>query len=166
MQSSTLGLAQYHTLWGKPPVSTRDACFCISQRSPDVMLSGTITTPQVLQTSSPSYILLASLDAARRHTFTPGVWRQPLAAADAARDQLAQLPRLSLLQDGSCGCQESVLGFDPCRLVLNVSGLGVSGFAAAAWLEEQHSIVPELATNKVRPWRAAQQVLTDLDCWT
>lgn len=74
-----------------------------------------------------------------------------MAAAGAARDQLAQLPGLSLLQDGSCGCQESVLGFDPCRLVLNVASLGVSGFAAAAWLEEQHGIVPELATNKVGP---------------
>jgi arginine/lysine/ornithine decarboxylase len=87
------------------------------------------------------------------------VWQEPLAAADAARGQLAQLPGFSLLQDGSCGCQESVLGFDPCRLVLNVASLGVSGFAAAAWLEEQHGIVPELATNKVGTWHGAQKVV-------
>jgi hypothetical protein len=60
---------------------------------------------QVLQTSSPSYILLASLDAARRHAFTPGVWHTPVAAAAAARVQLADIPGLGLLQDGGCGAQ-------------------------------------------------------------
>jgi arginine/lysine/ornithine decarboxylase len=104
---------------------------------------------QVLQTSSPSYILLSSLDAARRHAFTPGVWRTPAAAAAAARAQLADTPGLSLLQDGGCGAQESILGFDPLRVVVNVQGLGLTGYDAAAWLEEKHGIVPELSTNKV-----------------
>lgn len=103
----------------------------------------------MLQTSSPSYILLSSLDGARRHAFTPGVWHTPAAAAAAAREQLAAVPGLTLLQDGSCGAQESVLGFDLLRLVVNVQGLGLAGYDAAAWLEEQHGIVPELATNKV-----------------
>jgi hypothetical protein len=34
-------------------------------------------------------------------------------------------------------------------LVVNVAGLGLSGWAAAEWLEQQHSIVPELATAHV-----------------
>jgi arginine/lysine/ornithine decarboxylase len=46
--------------------------------------------------------------------------------------------------------QESVLGFDPLRIVVNVQGLGLTGYDAAAWLEEKHGIVPELSTNKVR----------------
>lgn len=104
---------------------------------------------QVLQTSSPSYLLLSSLDAARRHAFAPNAWLVPLAAADAARAQLEALPGLCLLQDGSCGAQQSVAGFDPLRVVLNVQGLGLTGYNAAAWLEEQHGIVPELATNKL-----------------
>jgi arginine/lysine/ornithine decarboxylase len=110
-----------------------------------------LTSLQVLQTSSPSYILLSSLDAARRHAFMSGVWLAPLAAAEVARTQLATLPGLSLLQDKCCGAQQSVSGFDPLRLVLNTQGLGISGYDAAAWLEQQHGIVPELATNKVGP---------------
>lgn len=105
--------------------------------------------PQVLQTSSPSYLLLSSLDAARRHAFSPGVWLTPLAAASSAREQLAVLPGLLLMQDGNCATQQSAAGFDPLRLVVNVQGLHLTGYQAAAWLEEQHGIVPELATNKV-----------------
>lgn len=103
---------------------------------------------------------MSSLDAARRHALTPGVWRTPLAAANAARAQLATLPGLILLQDGTCGAQQSVSGFDPLRLVVNVGGLGLTGYDAAEWLEQQHSIVPELATQQVgslkpmglKPW--------------
>lgn len=104
---------------------------------------------QVLQTSSPSYILLASLDAARRHAAAPDTWATPLAVAAAARAGLTALPGLSLLQRGSCGSEGSVAGWDPLRLVVNVAGLGLSGFAAAEWLEQQHSIVPELATAQL-----------------
>jgi arginine/lysine/ornithine decarboxylase len=104
---------------------------------------------QVLQTSSPSYLLLASLDAARRHAAAPGTWDTPLAAAAAARARLQATPGLTLLQAGSCGSDGSVAGWDPLRLVVNVSGLGLGGFAAAEWLEQQHSIVPELATAQV-----------------
>jgi arginine/lysine/ornithine decarboxylase len=104
---------------------------------------------QVLQTSSPSYLLLASLDAARRHAAAPGTWDAPLAAAAAARAGLQTIKGLTLLQHGSCGSEGSVAGWDPLRLVVNVSGLRLSGFAAAEWLEQQHSIVPELATAQV-----------------
>ncbi|KAF6251248.1 pyridoxal phosphate-dependent transferase [Scenedesmus sp. NREL 46B-D3] len=105
---------------------------------------------QVLQTSSPSYLLLASLDAARRHAAAPGAWRLPLAAAAAARAGLQAIPSLLLLQQGSCGGGGgSVAGWDPLRLVVNVSALALSGFAAAEWLEQQHSIVPELATAQL-----------------
>lgn len=57
---------------------------------------------------------------------------------------------------GSCGevgehggSVGSVAAFDPLRLVVNASGLGVTGFEAAEWLESRHGIVPELATVKV-----------------
>lgn len=109
---------------------------------------------QVLQTSSPSYILLSSLDAARRHAVTPGNWSIPLAAAAAAREGLVKLAgqsdnKVTLVQQGCCGSERSVAGFDPLRLVVNVSGLGITGFAAAERLEQEHSIVPELSTVQV-----------------
>lgn len=109
---------------------------------------------QVLQTSSPSYLLLSSLDAARRHAAVPSNWSTPLSVAAAARQGLLQLSahtgsHLLLLQHGCCGSEDSICGFDPLRLVVNVQGLGLSGYAAAEWLENHHDIVPELATAQV-----------------
>eukprot|EP00879_Flechtneria_rotunda_P015733 GHRR01016455.1.p1 GENE.GHRR01016455.1~~GHRR01016455.1.p1 ORF type:complete len:837 (+),score=247.46 GHRR01016455.1:1908-4418(+) len=104
---------------------------------------------QVLQTSSPSYILLSSLDAARRHAITFGSWATPLAVAAAARAGLAKVPAITLFEHGSCSSDESIAGLDPLRIVVNVSGLALSGFEAASWLEEHHSVVPELATAQL-----------------
>ena len=40
---------------------------------------------------------------------------------------------------------------DPLRLTLRVTGLGLSGFEAATRLEQEHSVVVELATAQVCP---------------
>jgi arginine/lysine/ornithine decarboxylase len=94
---------------------------------------------------------MASLDAARQQATTPGAWQQPLAAAEAARSALAALPGVILVQQGGGGegGRESVAAFDPLRLVVNVSQLGLTGYAAAEWLEQHYSIVAELATAQV-----------------
>lgn len=52
-----------------------------------------------LQTSSPSYLLMASLDAARAAAQAPGAWDAPLEAARLTRAGLRALPRLLLLED-------------------------------------------------------------------
>ena len=50
-----------------------------------------------MQSSSPSYLLMASLDGARAHAQQAGVWEQPLAAGHAIRKGLRHLPELQLL---------------------------------------------------------------------
>ncbi len=40
----------------------------------------------------------------------------------------------------------SVAGWDPLRLVVNVSSLGLTGFQAAEWMEQHHGVVSEMAT--------------------
>lgn len=50
-----------------------------------------------VQSSSPSYLLMASLDGARAHAQQAGVWKQPLAASHAIREGLRCLPDLPLL---------------------------------------------------------------------
>lgn len=60
-----------------------------------------------MQTSSPSYLLMASLDGARAHAQQQGIWEEPLAASHAIREGLLQLPSLQLLsahQVGMCTC--------------------------------------------------------------
>ncbi|KAF8056842.1 speA [Scenedesmus sp. PABB004] len=134
----------------RPPAGPARSAVPRAARAPSSAPARTVAgSAQVLQTSSPSYLLLASLDAARAHAARPGAWDAPLAVAAAARAGLARLPGLALLQAGACASDASVAGFDPLRVVVNVSGLGLTGYAAAEALETRHGVVPELATAQL-----------------
>ncbi len=63
-----------------------------------------------MQSSSPSYLLLASLDAARAHAQLPGTFQEPVQAAELAKKLLSGLSGITLLgqhvrvgEDTSCG---------------------------------------------------------------
>lgn len=103
---------------------------------------------QVLQSSSPSYLLLASLDAARAQAAQPSAHDEAVQAALHARQQLQRLPGVQLLSldgiAGESGCGAVTL--DPLRLTISLQQLGLTGYQAADVLERQHGIVPELAT--------------------
>ncbi|GIL83845.1 hypothetical protein Vretimale_10865 [Volvox reticuliferus] len=106
---------------------------------------------QTLQSSSPSYILMASLDAARAQAAAGGTFDEPFAAAQAIREAVSQCQRIRLLDERTAGSKASVRYFDPLRLTLLVSDLPQlpgGGFGAAEWLERQFGIVPELATAR------------------
>jgi len=114
---------------------------------------------QVLQSSSPSYLLMSSLDAARAQAEDPAAHEASLAAAALARARLVVLPGVHLLsaqQAAACddggssrewSAGSSGIALDPLRLTLDLRQLGLSGYEAAARLE-QHGIVPELAGPK------------------
>ena len=72
-------------------------------RGPRVDPSRVSRALQVLQSSSPSYILMASLDAARAQAQIPGSFQEALDAAARAREALSTMPGLQLLVcwDGS-----------------------------------------------------------------
>lgn len=110
---------------------------------------------QALQSSSPSYLVMASLDAARAQAAHPAAHEGSLAAATHARKALARLPGVQLLtaeQAAACapaqasGERSTTCSLDPLRLTVSLQRLGVSGYEAAQELEERHGIVPELAT--------------------
>lgn len=100
---------------------------------------------QVLQSSSPSYLLMSSLDAAREQASTPAAHEEALAAAAYARQQLERLPGVQLLSAGQVAGSGGV-GLDPLRLTISLQQLGLTGYQAAAVLEQQCGIVAELAT--------------------
>lgn len=52
-----------------------------------------------MQSSSPSYILMSSLDAARAQAADPAAFSEPLAAAALARRRLQQLPGVAVLSE-------------------------------------------------------------------
>lgn len=81
----------------------------------------------VLQSSSPSYLLMASLDAARAAAAAPGAFGEALAAAAAARGAAGQMARLQVLASGGGAIDSGRPALDPLKLTLGVAGLGISG---------------------------------------
>ena len=98
---------------------------------------------QLVQSTSPSYLLLASLDAAREQMATQGteLMSRTIALATEARNKCAQVENLSIFKpDIQPGCHH----FDPTRLTLNVSQLGITGYEADEILHEQLKVTCEL----------------------
>lgn len=102
---------------------------------------------QLVQSTSPSYVLLASLDAARQQMAVYGkqLMSQTLQLADIARTRISQIPGLSvldILQVKSPG----FVALDQTRLTVTVSGLGLTGFAAEEILDEKLGVTPEFSS--------------------
>jgi arginine/lysine/ornithine decarboxylase len=98
---------------------------------------------RLLQSTSPNYLLLASLDAARRQMALEGeaLLGETLHRTAAAKQQIRQIPGLSLLEpDHSPGCRT----IDPLRLTVGVDGLGMTGFAADEILHQKLRVTAEL----------------------
>jgi arginine/lysine/ornithine decarboxylase len=103
---------------------------------------------QLLQSSSPSYLLLASLDAARAHAATGAPLAAAVARACQTRAELAKhAPALRVLGPPDVG-RDGVHALDITRLTVGTSGLGAaSGYAAAALLA-QEGVTPELVAPR------------------
>lgn len=91
---------------------------------------------QLVQSSSPSYLLLASLDAARQQIAVEGkqLMSRTLQLAEIARNKINQIPGLSVLE--LTYPTPGFVALDKTRLTVNVSGLGLTGFAADEILVE------------------------------
>ncbi|MBD3883253.1 aminotransferase class I/II-fold pyridoxal phosphate-dependent enzyme [Phormidium tenue FACHB-886] len=97
---------------------------------------------QIVQSTSPSYLLLASLDAARQQMATQGesLMAQALALAASIRAQLAPLPIAVL--SSSRSPSPGFFALDPLRLTLSITGL--SGFQADERLHQEFGVTCEL----------------------
>ncbi|MCZ0900823.1 aminotransferase class I/II-fold pyridoxal phosphate-dependent enzyme, partial [Microcoleus sp. HI-ES] len=91
---------------------------------------------QLVQSTSPSYILLASLDAARQQIALHGkeLMAQTLQLAEKARSRISQIPGLSVLEPLNT---PGFAALDRTRLTVKVSDLGITGFAADEILHSQ-----------------------------
>lgn len=107
---------------------------------------------QLVQSTSPSYILMATLDAARSQMALQGkeLMSHTLQLADDARKRLNEIPGLSILQSplNQRGLIPSpgFMNLDRTRLTVTVSGLGLTGFEADEILETQLNVRCELAS--------------------
>lgn len=96
---------------------------------------------QLTQSTSPSYLLLGSLDACRQQMAVDGfsLMAKTLALSDSAFEALTAIDGLQVLQP-----EEG----DRTRLTVDVSALGLTGFAADEILHERFSITAELPTQR------------------
>lgn len=101
---------------------------------------------QLVQSTSPSYLLLASLDAARQQMATEGyaLMQHTLQLADHAKMQLKQIPELAVLTSDRARPTSGFFALDPTRLTADVTGLGISGFAADQILDQDFNVTAEL----------------------
>ncbi|MBW4643887.1 MAG: aminotransferase class I/II-fold pyridoxal phosphate-dependent enzyme [Goleter apudmare HA4340-LM2] len=102
---------------------------------------------QLVQSTSPSYLLLASLDAARQQMALHGrdLMSRTLQLADTARTRISGIPGLSTPLFTSKPSPGFVT-LDRTRLTVTVADLGLTGFAAEAILDEQLSINAEFSS--------------------
>ena len=102
---------------------------------------------QLVQSTSPNYLLLASLDAARHQMATQGhrLWHQTLDLAHLAQAQLASLEGLTILTLPATA-PPGFQFLDRTRLTLDVSQWGMTGFSLDDQLREQFGITAELPT--------------------
>lgn len=103
---------------------------------------------QLTQSTSPNYLLLASLDAARYQMAMAGtaLMEKTLAIANQVRSQLLTLASLQCLTSECVAQVSSHFHLDCTRLTVDVSALGMTGFAADELLHEHLEVTAELPT--------------------
>ncbi|MEW6228588.1 MAG: aminotransferase class I/II-fold pyridoxal phosphate-dependent enzyme [Bacillota bacterium] len=102
---------------------------------------------RLIETTSPSYVLMASIDAARRIAATRGreLLDRVIRLAGEAREKLDRSPGVRCLHERDLAPR----GFrhDPTKLLISLSGLGMTGFEAAGILRREHGVQVELADD-------------------
>lgn len=104
----------------------------------------------LLSTTSPSVLIFAGLDGWRRQMALGG---QELmgGALELAADVRAAIEKIDGMhvndRDDFCGPGRAH-GFDPLPVVVDLDGLGVSGFRAADWLREHRGVIAHITDHR------------------
>jgi len=104
------------------------------------------TVISMLTTTSTSYILLASLDTARRQLALNGyaMAERALDFADYARSAINQIEGLYCFGEEILG-SEATYDYDPTKITVQVRRLGITGYEAENWLRDNHNIEVEMS---------------------
>jgi arginine decarboxylase len=103
---------------------------------------------RLLRSTSPSSLLLGSLDASRRQLAVHGeaILHETLAAVRKTREKLAGVECLRLIGEDLVG-RPGIVAWDPLRIAIDVRGTGCSGYEVADALRQAYDAQPELATH-------------------
>ncbi|WP_093796193.1 aminotransferase class I/II-fold pyridoxal phosphate-dependent enzyme [Sporomusa acidovorans] len=101
---------------------------------------------QLVQSTSPNYILMASLDVARMQMATAGrtLIERAVDLANQARREINKIPGLYCFGNEKAG-NPGVFRIDPTKVTVTVKGLGITGAEAEQILRHQYKIQVELA---------------------
>ena len=104
----------------------------------------------LLESTSPSALLSASLDAARRHAVHDGraLLEETIDGTARLREEVRAIEGLDVLDERMCG-RGGVHDFDPLRLAVDVRGTGASGYEIADWMRADDDVHAELAGENV-----------------
>jgi arginine decarboxylase len=103
---------------------------------------------RLVRSTSPSSLLLASLDGARRQLALHGeqLLHETLQAIAVARAKLESVEGIALVDDALVG-RPGVAAYDPLRIVLDVRETGRTGYEIAEALRRSYDANAELATQ-------------------
>jgi lysine decarboxylase len=104
----------------------------------------------LVESTSPNSLLLASLDAARRHAAVHGreLLDQTIRAMEATRTAIRGIRGLDVMDERFVG-RPGVFAYDPLRLAIDVRGTGTTGYEVAVALRQTGDINLELAGENV-----------------
>ncbi len=135
-------------------VSIHKTCGSLTQSSALLIKNGMVDYNRIRKaytmfgSTSPSHILLASLDASRKKMALEGkkILTNCLKLSEYARKKLNNIPGVSVLDSTYCGEDKpGRYSFDETRLVIRVDGLRKSGFQIYKEIRQDYNIQLELA---------------------
>jgi arginine decarboxylase len=99
----------------------------------------------LMTTTSPSALMYGSIDGWRRRMVRDGkaLLGHALDRAARLRERLSRVPGLAVM-DASVIGHGGVAEWDPLKLCVDVSGLGITGYQARAWLESEQRLLTQL----------------------
>jgi arginine/lysine/ornithine decarboxylase len=103
----------------------------------------------MLATTSPNVLMYAAMDGWRRQMVQHGneLLSATLDLAEHVRDRIAGRPGLRVLHDELIGVEASH-ELDMLKVIIDLSELNVSGYQAADWLRDNHSIDVGLSDHR------------------
>ncbi|MCM3178416.1 aminotransferase class I/II-fold pyridoxal phosphate-dependent enzyme [Cytobacillus horneckiae] len=116
-------------------------------------LKGNLVSPKrvqtilsMLTTTSTSYLLLASLDVARKRLATEGkaLLEETITLSNYIRSELNNIEHIHCIGKEILG-SKATFDYDPTKLIICVKDLGLNGFDVEIWLREHYHIEVEMS---------------------
>jgi arginine/lysine/ornithine decarboxylase len=104
----------------------------------------------LLGTTSASSLVYATLDGWRRQMVEQGekLLSTALSLAHGVRREIDELPGLRVMGEQEFVGPDLADSFDPLKVVVDLSGLGVSGYQAADWLRARRQVTVGLSDHR------------------